>query len=53
MVMQIIINRGMSPTERARLDNAEAAAFRNAANIDYISMMSDIEIPTEEEQDDE
>jgi len=39
--------------ERARLDNAEAAAFKNAANIDYLSMMSDIEIPTEEETPDE
>lgn len=51
--MQIIINRGMSPMERARLDNAEAAAVKDAANIDYISMMSDIEIPTEEENADE
>lgn len=39
--------------ERARLDNAEAAAVKNAATIDYISMMSDIEIPTKEENADE
>ena len=33
----------------AALENAEAKAVRNAANIDYIAMMADVEIPTEEE----
>ena len=33
----------------AALENAEAQAVRNAANIDYIAMMADVEIPTEEE----
>ena len=33
----------------AALENAEAQAVRNAANIDYIAMMADVKIPTEEE----
>ena len=48
--MQIIINRGMNPKERARLDNAAAAAQKNADLIDYIAMMTDVEIPTDEEE---
>lgn len=51
--MKIIINRNMKPQDRARLDNATAAAERNAANIDYLAMMSDIDIPTEEGYDNE
>ena len=43
----IIVNRRLSPKERAELDNAQAAAVRNAANIDYIAMMCDVEIPEE------
>lgn len=39
----------MTPAEMAALENAEAQAVRNAANIDYIAMMADVEIPTEEE----
>ena len=53
MTMKIIINRNMKPQDRARLDNATAAAERNAANIDYLAMMSDIDIPTEEGYDNE
>ena len=41
--------RVMSPADQARLENSEAQAVRNAANIDYIAMMTDVEIPTEEE----
>ena len=41
--------RTMSPAEQAALENAEAQTLMNAANIDYIAMMADIEIPTEEE----
>ena len=48
--MQIIINRGMNPKERARLDNAAAAAQKNADLIEYIAMMTDVEIPTDEEE---
>ena len=33
--------------ERALLENARAQAEQNAANIDYIAMMTDVEIPTE------
>lgn len=32
---------------------ANCQALTNAANIDYISMMADIEIPTEEEAEHE
>ena len=35
----------------ARLVMTESA--KNAANVDYIAMMSDIEIPTEEEAENE
>ena len=47
--VKIIINKGMSPKDRADLDNAQAAAQRNADLIEYLAMMSDIEIPTDEE----
>lgn len=48
--MQVIIKkRVMSPAEQARLENAEAQAQTNTANIDYLAMMTDVEIPTEEE----
>lgn len=40
--------QAMSPAEQAKLENAEAQAEINRANIDYIAMMADIEIPTEE-----
>ncbi|MBQ9632235.1 MAG: hypothetical protein IJV04_04875 [Lachnospiraceae bacterium] len=44
-----IRRRRMTPGEMAALENAEAQAVKNAANIDYIAMMADVEIPTEEE----
>jgi hypothetical protein len=40
--------RTLSPAEQAKLENAEAQAEINRANIDYIAMMADVEIPTEE-----
>lgn len=47
-------------TEQERLLKAEHDAWlaniraeTNAANVDYIAMMSDIEIPTEEEEENE
>ena len=47
-------------TEQERLLKAEHDAWlanslaeANAANVDYIAMMSDIEIPTEEEEENE
>lgn len=48
--MQIIINKGMSPKDRAKLDNAQAVAQRNADLIEYLAMMTDVEIPTDEEE---
>lgn len=49
-IMKIIINKGMSPKDRAKLDNAQAAAQRNADLIEYLAMMTDVEIPTDEEE---
>ena len=49
-IMQIIINKGMSPKDRAKLDNAQASAQRNADLIEYLAMMTDVEIPTDEEE---
>lgn len=36
--------------EKAMLENAEANTLVNAAKIDYIAMMTDVEIPTEEDE---
>lgn len=47
--MQININRSMSPKDRAMLDNAQASAQRNADLIEYLAMMTDVEIPMGEE----
>ena len=47
--VKIIINKGMSPKDRADLDNAQAAAQRNADLIEYLAMMTDVDIPTDEE----
>ena len=47
----IVKKRTMSPAEQANLENAEAQAEVNKANIDYIAMMTDVEIPTEEVSD--
>lgn len=44
-----IIRRTGSIADAARLENAQAQAAINKANIDYIAMMTDVEIPTEEE----
>ena len=48
--MENILITALSPhpdNPRKEADNA-----KNAANIDYIAMMADIEIPTEEEDED-
>jgi hypothetical protein len=48
-MMKMKINRRtMNPADQAALENAEAQAEVNKANIDYLAMMTDIEIPTEE-----
>lgn len=44
----ILKRRTLNPAEQAELENAKAQAVKNAANIDYIAMMADVEIPTEE-----
>lgn len=44
-----IKRRIMTPAEQARLENAQAQAEKNKADIDYIAMMTDVEIPTEED----
>ena len=46
--MGLINKNKMDLHEKAMLENATADNLRNAANIDYIAMMADIEIPTEE-----
>ena len=40
----------MSLRDKVLLENTVADTEKNKANIDYIAMMSDIEIPTEEEE---
>ena len=45
-----IIKRPGNLSEAARLENAEAQAEINKANIDYLAMMTDVEIPTEENE---
>lgn len=45
----MIVKRAkMTPAEQAEYENALAQAERNRADIDYIAMMTDVEIPTEE-----
>ena len=46
--MSTIIRRGVTPQEQALRDNAIAMTQKNADIIEYIAMMSDIEIPTED-----
>lgn len=48
-----IIRRGRTPQEQAMEDNAVAAGVRNADLIEYLAMMADIEIPTEEDVNNE
>lgn len=40
--------RVLSPADQAELENAKAQAAKNAAIIEYIAMMTDVEIPTED-----
>ena len=39
----------MPPAEKAAQENAAALAQKNADLIEYIAMMADVEIPTDEE----
>ena len=47
--MNKIVMKPRDLREQALMENAIAQAETNKANLDYISMMSGIEIPTEEE----
>ena len=47
------IKKGIDPKERAEIDNAKALAAKNADLIEYIAMMTEVEIPSEEENDNE
>lgn len=51
--MATIIRRGVSPQDQARQDNAVAMAQRNADIIEYLAMMADIEIPSEEDSNEQ
>lgn len=47
----VIIRRISMPLyEQAALDNALAQAAKNAADLEYISMMADIDLEPEEEE---
>lgn len=46
--MATVIRRGVSPQDQARQDNAIAMAQRNADIIEYLAMMTDVDIPTDE-----
>ena len=48
--MGLIRRTGIPPKETAELENAQATAQKNADLIEYIAMMTDVEIPTEEEE---
>ncbi len=44
-----IIRRGQTPQEQALHDNTQALAQYNADILEYIAMMADIEIPSEDD----
>ena len=47
--MMKIIKPQMTPGEKAEQENAAATAQKSADLIEYLAMMTDVEIPTEEE----
>lgn len=47
----IIKRRVLTPEEQARFENAEAQVLINKAMIDYIAMMTDVEIPIEDDEE--
>ena len=49
----MIKKTGINGIVQTAIDNADAKTERNAANVDYIAMMCDVDIPTEEAIDDE
>ena len=40
-----IEKNNLSPQDRAVMDNMAARAARNEANVSYLSMMTDVELP--------
>lgn len=48
-----IFKRPRDLKEQADIENAIAQVEKNKANIDYVAMMTDVEIPVEEEAHDE
>ena len=46
--MSTVIRRGVSPQEQALRDNAIAVSQKNADLIEYLAMMTDVDIPTNE-----
>jgi len=46
--MSTVIRRGVSPQEQALRDNAIAISQKNADLIEYLAMMTDVDIPTDE-----
>lgn len=52
-IKMTVIRRGTSPQDQALQDNAIAMAQKNADIIEYIAMMTDVEIPSEEDAIDE
>ena len=46
--MSTIIRHGVNPQDQALEDNTKATAQRNSDIIEYIAMMTDVEIPTDE-----
>jgi hypothetical protein len=48
LIVATVIRRGVSPQDQAMQDNAIAMAQKSADYIEYIAMMADIDIPSEE-----
>ena len=46
-----IIKLKLALRERAALERATAQAAKNTADIDYIAMMTDVELPEEDTED--
>ena len=47
-----MLNRSMTPAERAKFDNANAAAEKFEAQLAYVAMMADVYLPEEEVSED-
>lgn len=49
--MAIVNKIKLNPRQMALIENAIAKSEHNAANIDYVAMMSDIELPDDSTQE--